>query len=377
MNKAASGITALLAVTALCLSGCGPTTAKMTSPSASVSPIKVSEAESSCLEYVQNKLSDGGGGIYTNNFGSTESDSLASCEEVLSESEGLMLCYYAASSNRIGFESVLGFIQNRLDSGQIIFYRLGQDGSPYKVNAAIDDLRILRGIIEGSEALMVPEYQELCLQYADRLYSTNVKNGLLYDFYDEEYEKAGKSCTLCYSDLKTMLLLSKSDERWLAVEKNMREMILNGYLGNDFPFFQTSFQPDSNTYHSEKINMIEALLTVLHLSEVGACPRQTVSWLEYTLLSGAIYGAYRKNGTPSVSFESTAIYSLCVLIGVSENNPTLAKEAVNGLLALRISDKSSGLYGAFADAGSGKAYSYDNLMALTALRAYDTYTRVH
>lgn len=325
--------------------------------------------ESACLRFVQTELTDSRGGIFTNYLPGSPGSALASGHEVLSESQGLMLRYYAMTADTRQFTRTLTFIREAMDSGNIISYRVREDGSRYPVNASIDDLRILRGLMEGAQAFSEASYQTLSEQYAGRLYQTNVADGFLLDFYDESYEKAGQTSTLCFSDLKTIRLLGQTDRRWLKVESNMRKILLNSYLGDSFPFFHTCYQIDSATYSSETIRMAEALLTALHLSEAGACPPSTSAWLRQRLKEGPVYGEYSQEGHPVSKVESTAVYALCVLLGASEKDSELLRLAVDRMKAFQITDTQSQLYGAFANAETREAYSFDNLMALAALRA--------
>ncbi len=332
-------------------------------------PAAAGAEELACLRFVQTELTDSRGGIFTNYLSGSPGGTLASGHEVLNESQGLMLRYYAMTADTRQFSHTLTFIREAMDSGNIISYRVREDGSRYPVNASVDDLRMMRGLMEGAEAFSDASYETLCGQYAGRLYQTNVADGFLLDFYDESYEKVGQTSTLCFSDLKTMRLLGQSDPRWLKVEASMREILLNGYLGDSFPFFHTRYQTDSATYSSETIRMAEALLTALHLSEAGACPPLTLAWLSQKLESGPVYGEYSQDGHPVSRVESTAVYALCALLGASEKDAKLLELAIDRMKAFQISDAQSPLYGAFANAETREAYSFDNLMALAALRA--------
>ena len=328
----------------------------------------VGEGEAACLAFVQEKLT-GDGGIHTNYLRGSQSGELAAGHEVLSESQGLMLLYYAATADRWWFETTLAFVQEKLDSGTLLSYRIGEDGAPFPLNASVDDLRIIHGLLEGAAVFSEPDYRRLGSLYAGRLYQTNVENDILLDFYDETYQIAGRVSTLCFADLQTMQQLGKRDKRWKKVEKKMRQILLDGYLGDAFPFFETRYLPDAGSYSSERVRMVEALLTALHLSQVEACPPQTLRWLEESLPDGAVFGEYTIEGEPASAVESTAVYALCALLGISENSPALVQAAVSKLSAFQVTDPQSKLYGAFANAATKEAFSFDNLMALSALRA--------
>lgn len=356
-----------LAVVCLLLGSCA-SMARMTSKDyVFTPPAPADAAERACLAFVQNRLSQQGG-IYTNYLGGSVQGELAQGHEVLGESQGLMLRYYAATADEQGFSQTLDYIRQKMDTGVLLSYRLLEDGSHFPTNAAIDDLRIYRGLLEGALVFSKPEYRVLCQNWAQRLYQTNVADGILLDCYDETLFFAGHISTLCFSDLETMQWLGAIDKRWYAVEKKMLGILKKGYLGNDFPFFYTRYDSDSGTYGADRINMVEALLTALHLSQVGQCPETTVRWVKQALDQEAIYGEYTLQGAPASAVESTAIYALCALLGDAEGDRALMAAAMDKMRTLQIDDSQNVLYGAFADTATLQAYSFDNLMALTALR---------
>lgn len=173
MKRAFFSTICLCAMCFACFSGFASPTVSTAAEVGQSSPLQAGDAETSCLSFVQREMA-GDAGVYTNNISGKASGELASGHEVLSESEGLMLCYYASSSDREQFAKTLAFVQSKLDSGTIISYRLRENKSRFSVNASVDDLRILRGLLEGSEAFSEPDHKALCVQYAERLYKTNV-----------------------------------------------------------------------------------------------------------------------------------------------------------------------------------------------------------
>ena len=325
-------------------------------------------AQELCLSFVEEKLQSAGG-VFTNYLPQKEAGQLASGHSVLSESQGLMLSYYARTRNQYMADMVLGFIQDRLDTGRILSYRLNEDGRLYPVNAAVDDLRLAGALLEAADVFDRPGYRDQAAFYAKRLYETNVRGQMLADFYDEQLNKTYGYATLCYSDLYAMRALSAYDSRWLPVMENMQAIVLGGYLGDAFPFYQTRFHLESRRYETDNVSMVESLLTAYHLSAAGSCPKQTPEYLKDALRSGKLYSEYDLEGNPLSDTESTAIYALCALIGASERDAELYQAAIGRMLLFQVTDPDSPVYGAFADAKTLKAYSFDNLMALLALEA--------
>lgn len=318
------------------------------------------ERETICYQFIRNQMMKNGG-IYTGYLKTDGSRELAGGHEVLGESEGLMLRYAVQADDKELYREIKEYIASTLQQENYLSYRVDQEGTPMAVNACVDDLRIIRGLFEGGD-------QELALQYAKQLKSTNLKKGLLVDYYTADNKKSSDEMTLCYGDLIAMDYLAGQNEEWKEIQKKTEEVMLGGYLGDSFPFFQTRYQVKKKEYKSDTIFMVEALLTAYHLAEAGKCPQATIDWLEQTLNNGEVYGKYTITGEPVDKVESTAIYAICVLIGQQTGNKEIVQNASERLKSFQVMEKESEVYGAFADSATLSVHSFDNLMALLALR---------
>jgi len=325
-------------------------------------------AKELCLSFLERKMMTGGG-VFTNYLPSNAVGELAVGHSVLLESQGLLLSYYAREGSSAKADEAVSFVREKLDTGKILAYRLDEDGSRYRVNAAVDDLRFIGALLEAADAFGRADYRDQAAAYAKRLYDTNVKDNALMDFYDEQYDITNTFTTLCYLDLYTIKRIAAFDERWLPVFESMQPIALGGYLGDTFPMFQTRFDWKKRGYESERINMVESLLTMYHLSLVDSCPKISLDYLKTTLQSGKLYSVYNQDGIPQSDAESTAIYALCALIGASEEDAQLYQAAISHMLPFQVANEKSPVHGAFADAATLTAYSFDNLMALLALQA--------
>jgi len=326
------------------------------------------DEEALCLRFVEEKLQSEGG-IFTNYLPSKDVNELAAGHSILSESQGLMLSYYVRAGNKAMATKTAAFVQKRMDTGNILCYRLDEDGHLYPVNASVDDLRLIGATLEAAEAFHQPDYLDQAMIYANRLYDTNVQNDMLADFYDVQFMQADVYATLCYSDLHSMQAIAAYDERWLTVMENMRKIVMGGYLNDTFPFFHTRYNFEKHHYESDNIPMVESLLTAYHLSSIASCPKQTLEYLKNTLQKGKLYSLYSFDGKPLSNTESTAIYALCAMIGASEKDVDLYRISIEHMLSFQVTDPLSPVYGAFADAKTLQAYSFDNLMALLAIQA--------
>jgi hypothetical protein len=76
----------------------------------------------------------------------------------------------------------------------------------------------------------------------------------------------------CYIDLTTLQRLLGPLDHQRQLYSNMLSMIQNGYVSHIFPFYETR-------YHSENINTLESLLTILALVEVNQQKPESIVYL--------------------------------------------------------------------------------------------------
>lgn len=278
--------------------------------------------------------------------------------------------YAARHQNAELFASLYHFTMKNLDNGTSISYRYTPSTSTiYSVNAAIDDLRIIKSLMLGSITLAEPYYLDVALKLANRFYKTNVSEDYLYDFYDNDLKLRNNSITLCYNDFYTFMELGKTNNKWLKLSKNMLNLVKGGYISDEFPLFYPRYDYDKKGYeHPEVISMIESLVTIYHLAEVNECPETTLAYLNNLLDKGTIYATYYLDGTPSSSIESTAIYALCARIGSVSGDQGLYQKSIDKMNTFQVQNQNSPIYGAFGNPTTYEAFSFDNLMALLAYK---------
>lgn len=335
-----------------------------------VTPKTLVEDEKACYEFVQSHMLVEGG-MLTNFHKKPPSVELATGNEVLSESQGLLLGYTAAIADRAAFDEVYAFTKEKLDNGKVFAYRYNPAASEtneYTVNAAVDDLRIIKALYRAGEVFSDKSLVREAKNYADRFYESNVEQDQLYDFYDTELFMKNNFITLCYLDLDALGLLAQTDKRYGAVYEKSIDILKGGYLGGSFPLFMTRYNYATGKYEAENgINMIEAVLTALNLAYAENCPVSTVDYLKKELDKGRIYARYKLDGTPLDTFESTAVYALCALLAQELGDEQMYEKSITLMKRFMVRKKDSPLYGAFGD--ENNVFSFDNLMALTAFRS--------
>lgn len=326
------------------------------------------EREEQLLRFIRDKLS-GPDGVRTNYMDTEQNKEQATGHEILSESASLLLRYQALSRSREGFAAGWEQAKRVFDRERLFSYRYSPRLSKqYPLNAAVDDLRMIRALYEAGEAFGDKAYTSLADNYGLRFAKYNIPDGEMRDFYDETYAKANSFVTLCYIDLKTLGRLPLPAKEHSAMLSKMQKIVANGYISDLFPFYQTRYNYQSRSYESDSIHTVESLLTILSLAEAGQAPKASLAYIKREVQNGALFGAYSLDGRPLNDIQSTAIYALAAMIGSEARDRELYDAAIQRMQAFRVEDSTSPLYGGFGDTGSGQAYSFDNLMALLAYR---------
>lgn len=326
------------------------------------------EREEQLARFIREQLS-GPDGVRTNYIDTEQNKEQATGHEILSESASLLLRYQALSHNREGFAASWEQAKRVFDRERLFSYRYSPKRSKqYPLNAAVDDLRMIRALYEAGETFGDKAFTDQADQYGLRFAKYNIPDGEMRDFYDETYAKANSFVTLCYIDLKTLGRLPLPAKEHSAMLNKMQKIVANGYISDLFPFYQTRYNYQSKSYESDSIHTVESLLTILSLAEAGQAPKASLAYIKREVQDGALFGAYSLDGKPLNDIQSTAVYALAAMIGSEARDRELYDAAILRMQAFRIEDSTSPLYGGFGDTGSGQAYSFDNLMALLAYR---------
>nr|OUZ35308.1 hypothetical protein A5889_000784 [Enterococcus sp. 9D6_DIV0238] len=144
-------------------------------------------------------------------------------------------------------------------------------------------------------------------------------------------------------------------------------MIENGYISDTFPFYQTRYNHKTNKYENTgTINVIESLLTILHLGEAGLQKQESIDFIKDQVSKGTLFNSYDLTGVPVDKNQSAAAYALAAVIGAIIHDKELYDSSILILNNFQITDPSSLFYGGFGDIRTKDVFSYNNLMALIA-----------
>lgn len=169
--------------------------------------LQMQDKRQKLYHFITTKLS-GTAGFYTNLQDTEQNAELTTGHEMLSESAGLMMRYKALTQQKAAFEEEWTRAKQTFNMETAFSYRFSPKlQKRYTLNAAVDDLRIIRALYEAGDVFQNEGYKQEAESFGMRFYEHNVKNGYLYDFYDETYKITNDFITLCYIDLKTLRLL--------------------------------------------------------------------------------------------------------------------------------------------------------------------------
>lgn len=328
--------------------------------------------EDSLYDFIDKHLTGGEGEILTN------LQNYSGSKDTLSESAGLMMNYSILSNKYEQYDRQFKFLKSRLLSdGKFIRWRTGAGSA--NCNAAIDDLRIIRALLDGYEIWGGKKYYNMAGDLQESLFKYQVKDRFLYELYDWKSEKSKHTTPLCYLDLYTMDRMSEFNPEWLMVEEKALSIISDGRISNRSPFFYKYYDYDSKTYYFDEeyykqkgICLTYTLYSVLHLAEVNEDTGYFADWLKSEINSGKLYAWYDPlTQKPVNTIESTAIYALAAVYAAQTGEKELYEKLVDRMMNFMVSDRKSAYYGGFGNTGTKYFHSFDNLTALWALTLSD------
>ncbi|MCI1698962.1 glycoside hydrolase family 8 [Liquorilactobacillus nagelii] len=301
-------------------------------------------------------------GIYTNYLNKSIVSQEASGHQYLSESAGFYLLYLANSSSKNKFQSFYNTTKENFYYKGIFVYRLAANNEKkYKINATIDDLRIIKSLLVYDKIHKTNFYNNEARNLFQNLKSRVDEESYLTDYYSIRFKKRSENVTLSYQDIQ---LIKKFDNKLYA--KSLR-LLTKGFISKKVPLYQQSYNLKTEKFTTKNINMAQCLLTMEHLAEVRKLPVASQKWLQKKVELNQLYNIYSRKGKAVDRNQSASNYALAALIGRTTSNEKLYRSAIKSLIAFQVSDTSSKIYGSFGDKKTNQVYSFNELLALLAL----------
>lgn len=283
-------------------------------------------------------------------------DQLASGEDILSESVGLLMLYYLEEGSLQLFERQVAIIEEYfINQNQLIQWRVRFGLPSNAVNAPVDDLRIIKALIKASEQWNREDFLLLAKDLSAGLLRHVVKDNRLLAYDSQNSPQA----PFVYYDFEALQLMAQFHEGWHTIVRENADRIAHHKLEGR-PFFR-----DRWFYNGREFPMIENLMILMHFAEVGVLFGETILWLKEELEHNGLFGRYGRVGEPLNSVESPSIYALVAIIAKLYEDENLYHQAIHRLRGMQILDCET-YYGGFVNTQTLSAYSFDQLLSLLA-----------
>lgn len=320
-------------------------------------------ASSDTEQFVRNQLLTDDGGVRMNV--NTSTSGAPSGHDILSESQGLLMEYANLSGDTELFDLAYSYVKNKLDVNDLMrWYATDRADSPARVNALLDDLRVLNALSDQQQT--TGGYTQEIASRAEAIAQYNFdSDGHLIDFYTFEDGTRAHQITMCYLDWQALSILEEQIP-WRKSSIEAAAQILDGaYLGDEFPFYANFYDYEKQSYDTGSLNMAEAMLTLLHQAEAGKLPDASLAWLKKQMSGNGIWARYDIHGNvvPGYNYQTPSIYAITGLIALVCDDQELLTQSVSRMEDFRCFSEGDPLNGAFAETLDGVS-SFDQCMAL-------------
>ncbi len=331
-------------------------------------PVSVySKEEKKLLAFIQKHLLRKNGEVVTNTLNGGSGGTL-------SESVGLIMEYSVLRDRKDLFDREFGYLKSKLlYDGRFVKWQSG--GGDITCNALIDDLRIIKSLLNAYDKWTERAFFDMAGYIQDGIYEKQVENGKICEFYDWKYDMKRKILPLCYPDLYTLDKVHGFNKGWMAVQEGCLNIINNGRIKDNSPFFQKYYDYGTDSYKLDEeykktgeICLTYTICTVLNLAEINMDTGFFTEWLKNEMKDGKLYAWYNPYSLKTKSgIESTAVYGLAAIYARKMGEDRLYHKLVKRMLQFMVNDKKSTYYGGFGNVQTKEFYSFDNLTALLAL----------
>ena len=290
---------------------------------------------------------------------------------ILARNQGLYMIYLVSQDKPIEFEKSLRFVMDNLvtPEGLVVWALHTETGEVTRTTDTLASFRIIKALLLAYEKWEDVTYRSRALELEKALYTYLCEEEELLPYYPIEDSDENYNVALCYLDFNTIGALSKYRQEWLQVYDKGKEIISRGYLGEQFPFYESAYNYRGEDYvEDDKIDMLESLITVLNLTQIDAYEKDSIIWLKNALKQGEVYEEYNKQtGIATTTTEDASIYAVTAQIGKSIGDLELYILSIEHLLKFQIQKHvNESLIGAIKNPEEQMIEAEENLWGLLA-----------
>jgi hypothetical protein len=282
----------------------------------------------------------------------------------LLESMGQLLEYAVLAGDENLFAGALKVTFNSFKTREGYYAWRLDGGIPEKATALVDELRIIRVLSALDDG---GKYDRFRTELTRSIYTYDVDNGKLVDFYDAKSRKTADRLSLFFIDVLALEELSRRDSRFDRPVDQAKN-ILRAAPQDEHGFFPAAYDYREEKYVFPSIvNMVENIHTAMNYLEVGGRIEPFREFLEQEIAAGRIYISYDRSGKPAVEAESAAVYALACQLFLKLREQENAEFCYQRMLDFQMKDEGI-LKGGFGDRASLTVYAFDQLEALKTIR---------
>ncbi|WP_206099151.1 glycosyl hydrolase family 8 [Paenibacillus xylanexedens] len=302
---------------------------------------------------------------YLQDAASEEADTVAG-REALSESLGLWMQYALANDDQALFEQSYEQLKTYFltPPSPYIAWKVDAKGESHvTTNALGDDLRIIGALLEAADQWEQGREAKLATAAAISrgLTQSAQQQGYLVDFHDFVGGHSTDTLSLVYVDLRALQAMDK--HQMVEPGTYAKYEALLKKMPDDGLFYPKTFDVVGKKYtYDDTVNLIDQLIVANHLTVTNRKPDKLISFLKKEFNTRhQLPGQYkRESRTPAVSYESSSVYGLAILLAVRSGDPKWAKQLYNHMTTLRGQD--SRYPGGYVF--DGNTHLFDNLFPL-------------
>lgn len=318
--------------------------------------------------FIENKMMTKKG-IYTNYKKQSYEKSVARGHELLSESSGMWLEYLVYTHQNKKFRKFYQATKETFDQKSQFSYRYTPlTNKKSNVNATLDDLRIIRSLQMYADQTGNKSFKKEAAKRFALLQKNTMSNGKIASFYDIKAKAASSEGSLAYYDFSTLKYFESTTKQNRKMYKKQLAVVKNGYLGDAFPLYASSYDWNSKAYSNNDLNTSEALETLLHLAEINKLKAVSLNWLERQVKQNTLYNTYSVNGNIVNRSHSAGSYAVAAMIFAEQGKKKMYQKSMDLVWKYQVDNKKSDIYGGIGIEHQNEAYSYNNLTTLLAAK---------
>lgn len=261
-----------------------------------------------------------------------------------------------------------------LEAGSAYLRALLEYASRWGGSEGDQRIRELSAALYSEDTGFIDDYAVVTIQKTDWLVGLTD-----YDQYTGSGE-AGKTYRvfkLSAPDLRAFQILSATDASYAPMYDRALQIVRGGLISGNVPLYALAYSEEESEYiyftgEEARVDAVSSLKTMLSLSEVGALPRESLSWIREQIFNiGYIYTKYDIiTGVAASDVEATEAYGLILRIAVSEGDTDLYARTLTRLTrSLATLDTSPARYMIFRKTGERRnmTFAADNLSVVMAM----------